>query len=430
MEKYMNIFFEGIRLLNPAQNLDVKSNLWILDGKIEYIGNELQKNEQTEVIDAANLVCSPGLYDMHVHFREPGFTHKEDLQSGCAAAANGGFTGVLLMPNTKPCTDDLTVVSYINEKTRGNLVDVDLSAAITLQREGKLLSPMLKLAEAGVKLFTDDGACITDSGSMRRAFDYAATKDLLLSQHCQDMSLTEDACVNESKLSYNLGLKGMPNIAEDIIISRDIMLAEHCGNRRYHVQHISTKGSVDLIREAKERGSRITAEVTPHHISLTEDVTSTYDTSFKMNPPLRQRADIEALIEGLKDGTIDCIVTDHAPHALVEKEVPFDTAPFGIIGLETSLGIILTKLYHTQLLDLNTIIEKMSVNPRAILGLDAIKIEENELANLIIFDPDAEWIPDLKNFKSKSENSPFVGIPLKGKPVYTINNKQCIKSIL
>ena len=426
----MNILFENIRLLNPEQGLDKKTNLWILDGVIEYIGDEIKKNEQTEIIDGENLVCSPGLYDMHVHFREPGFTQKETIATGCESAANGGFTGVLLMPNTKPCIDDLTVISYINEKSRGNLVDVDISAAITKNREGSLLAPMLNLKEAGAKLFTDDGACITDAAAMRRAFDYAATQDLLISQHCQEMSLTEGASMNESKLSYTLGLKGMPNIAEDMIIARDIMLAEHCGNRRYHAQHISTYGAVNLIREAKSKSLRITAEVTPHHIALTEEVTKTYDSFFKMNPPLRQQKDIDGLIEGLKDGTIDCIVTDHAPHGLLEKDVPFETAPFGVIGLETSLGVILTKLYHTKHLNLGEIIEKMAINPRKILAIDPIMIKEKEQANLVIFNPDEEWIPKVENYKSKSENSSFTSIPLKGKPVYTINNKQIYKSLL
>lgn len=426
----MNIFFENIRLLNPSQKLDKRTNLWLLDGKIEYIGDEVKTNEQTEVVKADNLVAAPGLYDLHVHFRDPGFTHKENTATGCAAAANGGFTGVLVMPNTKPCIDDLTVVSYIREKSAGKLTDVDLSAAITQGREGKMLSPMLKLKEAGVKLFTDDGGFVSDAGMMRKAFDYAATEDLLLSQHCEEHMLTEDAVMNESKLAYILGLKGMPNAAEEIAISRDIMLAELCGNRRYHIQHLSTAGAVDLVRKAKEKGLRVSAEVTPHHFALTEEVTKTYNTNFKMNPPLRQKADVEAIIEGLKDGTIDCIASDHAPHARVEKEVPFQTAPFGITGLETSLGVSLTKLYHTNTVDLGSIIELMANKPRKLLEIDPVLIKENEKANLVIFDPDVEWIPTEEKFKSKSGNSPFIGVPLKGKPVFTVNNNQCVKSIL
>jgi dihydroorotase len=426
----MNILFEKIRLINPEQDLDRTANLWLLDGKIEYIGDEIKKNDTTEVIDGGNLVAAPGLYDMHVHFREPGFTHKEDIQSGCEVAANGGFTGVVLMPNTNPCTDDISVINLIKEKSSGNLVDVDMSAAITIGRKGKELAPMSDLKKAGVKVFTDDGSCIMDSDVMRDAFNYSKKEDLMLSQHAQDMSLTKKACMNDSLLAEDLGLTGWPNVAEDIIVARDILLAEYCRNRRYHVQHISTKGTVELIRTAKKKGLRVSAEVTPHHIALTEDVVKTYDTKFKMNPPLRKQEDVNALIEGLKDGTIDCIVTDHAPHASDEKAVPFATAPFGITGLETSLGVILTKLYHTGILDLTTIIERMAVAPRKLLEIEPVKIEVDEKANLVIFNPDEEWVPKFETSKSKSENCPFYGIPLKGKPVYAVNNNQIVKSIL
>ncbi len=426
----MNIFFKNIRLINPIQNLDERANLWLLNGKIEYIGNEIEKNESTEVVDGEQLVAAPGLYDMHVHFREPGFTHKEDIQSGCEVAANGGFTGVVLMPNTKPCTDSIDVINLIKEKSAGNLVDVDMSAAMTVGRKGTELAPMNELKKAGVKLFTDDGSCIMDSEVMRKAFNYAKKQDLLLSQHAQDMSLTKKACMNESLLSEDLGLTGWPNVAEDIIVARDILLADYCRNRRYHVQHISTRGTVDLVREAKKKGQRVSAEVTPHHIALTDDVIKTYDTKFKMNPPLRKKEDVDALIEGLKDGTIDCIVTDHAPHSPEEKSVPFAGAPFGITGLETALGVILTKLYHTGILDLSTIIEKMAVAPRRLLDIEPITIEKNKQANLVIFNPDEQWVPKYETSKSKSSNSPFYGIPLKGKPVYTINNNQIFKSVL
>jgi dihydroorotase len=424
----MNILFENIRLLNPPESLDKHANLWILDGNIEYIGNEVKKNDATEVIDGSNLVCSPGLYDMHVHFREPGFSHKETIETGCAAAANGGFTGVMMMPNTKPAIDNIDIVNELKERAAGLLTDLDTSAAMTKGRQGKELSPMLELHEAGVKLFTDDGSFLKDADMMRKAFNYAATKDLMLSQHCEEHQLTRTASMNESDLSAKLGLIGMPNIAEEIAIARDFKLSEYCGNRRYHIQHMSTAGAVEQVREAKKKGLRVSAEVTPHHFTLTEDAVSSYDTNFKMNPPLRQRRDVEAIIEGLKDGTIDCIATDHAPHAQSEKEVPFAKAPFGITGLETALGVTLTRLHHQHKMELGKIIELMAVKPRELLGIDLVKIQENEKANLVIFDPNAEWVPEEKDFRSKSNNSPFIGVPMKGKQIYTINNNQIVKS--
>lgn len=365
---------------------------------------------------------------MHVHFREPGFEYKEDIDSGAEAAANGGFTGVCVMPNTEPAIDNITVVNFIKERSKNLLVDVNIAATITQKREGKLLSPMLELSEYGALMFTDDGSCVMNSEVMKRAFDYASTKDLLISQHCEDHTLTENFVMNESALSGKLGLKGYPTVAEEIIIARDITLSEYCGNRKYHVQHISTKGGVYLVKDAKKRGLRVTTEVTPHHFVTSEEELVNYNSNFKMNPPLRTKNDIEAIINALKDGTIDCIATDHAPHAYHEKDVELEKAPFGIIGLETSLGLTLTYLYHPGHLSINQIIEKMSVNPRKILGLDEIKIQEGIKANLSIFNPEEEWIVDEKKFKSKANNCPYIGYKLKGKPKYVINNNKIYKS--
>jgi dihydroorotase len=430
-ENIVNILFKNIRAISPAQNLDQHINILMKKDKISYAGQDMPEiDSETEVIDGNGLIASPGLFDMHVHLREPGYEYKEDIKSGSESAANGGFTGVLCMPNTDPVIDNAVVVEYVKQKAKGLLTDIHIAAALTQNSDGKQISPMMELDEAGVLMFTDDGRSVESSEVMRTIFDYAGTKDLLISQHCEDTHLTKNFAMNEGVLSDKLGLKGYPYIAEEIMIARDIMLAEYCGRRRYHVSHISTNGAVRIIKEAKSRGLRITCEVTPHHFSLTDSHVETYNTNYKMNPPLRRKRDIDAILEGLIDGTIDCIATDHAPHALHEKDVEYEVAPNGIVGLETALGITLTNLYHTGILNIVSVIEKMSVNPRRILGLPEIKIEKGEKANLSIFSPDEEWSVDIHNFKSKSNNSPYHGYKLKGKPKYSINNGKIIKSSL
>lgn len=427
----MNLYFKNIRIVNPAENLNSVVNLWVKNGII--IHNSHQDaitDPDTRIIDADEMIASPGLFDLHVHFREPGDEHKETIETGTNAAMNGGFTGVLTMANTQPVVDDITVVDYIKHKAAGKLVDVEIAASITQKRDGKLLSPMLELNDAGVKIFTDTPKSIPTAEAMRRAFEYANTKDLLLSQHCEDISLSEESSMNESKLSFRLGLKGNPKISEEIILSRDIMLAEYCGNRRYHAQHISTKGSVEIIRNAKAKGLRVTCSVTPHHLLLTEDKLNDYETNFKMNPPLRSDSDRLALIEGLKDGTIDCIVSEHAPQISQDKDVPFGIAPNGIIGLESSLGLILSKFVNNGLLTLEQMIMKMSINPRKLLHIDIPKFELNSQANISIFEPNKNWTVDIKNFKSKCNNTPFAGLMLKGKPKMVINNNQFFETTL
>ncbi len=427
----MKLFFENIRIINPEQRIDGIFNLLIYDGIIEYFGNEEPILEtDVRIIDGSELVCTPGFFDMHVHFRQPGFEYKEDIQTGAEAAANGGFTGVLQMPNTDPCVDNISIVNYLKDEVKGKTVDVHFSAAITQRRQGHILNPMVELSEAGVLLFTDDGGCISSAEVMRNVFEYANANDLLISQHCEETSLTKGASMNESLLSEQLGLKGWPSAAEDIIIARDIILAEYYGNARYHVQHLSTKGAVSLVRQAKSRGLRVTAEVTPHHFTLTDQSLMTYNTNYKMNPPLRKLEDIEAIKNGLKDGTIDCIATDHAPHTTEEKNVSIGTAPFGIIGLETSIGVTLTNLYHTKVLTLNDIVMKMSINPRKMLGLKPIIIEQGRTANLTFFEPNRKWNYSKENSKSKSQNSPFENCEFIGKPFGIINNKQFIETEL
>ena len=428
----MNIYFKGIRAINPEQNLDAKVNLWVKDGKIAHCdSSDVQVDKDTKVIDSANLAVAPGLFDMHVHLREPGEEYKETIETGCNAAANGGFTGVLCMPNTQPVIDDATVVEFIKQRSKEYLTDVVIAAALTHGRQGKQLSQMLlELNDYGVKMFTDDGACVSSSEVLRRAFDYSAPQDLLISEHCEDKTLTEGFSANESKVSGKLGLKGYPAVAEEIILSRDIMLADYCGNRRYHASHLSTQGSVELVRKAKSNKQRVSAEVTPHHFVLNENLVESYDTNLKMNPPLRAKQDIDAILKGLADGTIDCIASDHAPHSLNEKDVEYEKAPYGIIGLETSLALSLTYLVHTNVLTLSQLIEKMSTNPRKILGLEPISFAKDSEANLTIFNPDEEWIVNKDNFRSKSKNSPFNEYKLKGKPYMTINKKMTFESNL
>jgi len=427
----MKILFKNIRIISPEQGIDSNFNLLLKEGIIsELTTSSIITDSDTREIDATGMVAAPGLFDMHVHFRQPGQEHKETIQSGTDAAANGGFTGVVCMPNTEPAIDDVTVVDYIKSKSNGLLTDVYISAAITKGRKGEHIAPMLELIEAGVLFFTDDGSAVSRADVMKLAFEYAAPNDFLLSQHCEEHSLTKNFAMNDGPLAYKLGLKGYPHIAEEMIVARDLMLAEYTGNRRYHPQHISTRGTVDLIREAKRKGLRVTSEAAPHHFVLTDNNLSSYDSNFKMNPPLRTQLDVDSIIEGLKDGTIDCIATDHAPHSLHEKHVEIENAPNGIIGLETSLGLSLTYLYHKGHLTLGQIIEKMSCNPRRILGLPKINIEVGNIANLTIFNPDLEWTVNKMRFKSKSHNTPFDNYALKGKPLFAFNNNKLGESNL
>lgn len=427
----MNICFKNIRVIEPIKDIDEKMNLWVKDGVIQELSHDaIQTDSDARIIDGSNLVCAPGLFDMHVHLREPGQEYKEDVASGSNAAANGGFTGICCMPNTEPAIDNITTVSFIKQKAKDLLVDVEISAAITQKREGKLLSPMMELDDYGAVMFTDDGSAVSNSEVMQNAFNYSVAKDLLIAQHCEDHTLTEDFSANEGEVSCRLGLKGYPSVAEEIIVSRDLILSEYSGNRRYHVSHISTAGAVRLVRDAKKRGLRVSCEVTPHHISLTDENLETYHPNYKMNPPLRTEEDIIAILDGLKDDTIECIASDHAPHALHEKDVEFELAPNGILGLETSLAVCLTYLVKTEVITLNQLIEKMSVNPRRILKLSAIKIEKGAKANLTIFSPDEEWIVNEKNFKSKAKNSPYIGAKLFGRPKFAINNGKLFESIL
>ncbi len=426
------ILFKNIRLLNPAQDLDRRADMLVAEGLIEQIGENLVVPDGAAVHDASAWVAAPGFYDMHVHLREPGGTHKETIASGCAAAANGGFTGVCSMPNTNPATDSVEVVHSIRWRARDLPVDVLPSAATTKGRKGEGLAPMGELHEAGVRLFTDDGDCVESAEVMRRAFEYASMfEGAVISQHCEDHTMTRGFAMNESVVSTRLGLPGYPDIAENLIIARDIMIAGFCGDRPYHVSHMSTRGGVDLVRQAKSRGqANVTCEVTPHHFVLTDEAVEKYGTNAKMNPPLRTRRDLEAVLEGFRDGTIDVIATDHAPHTLAEKEVEFQAAPNGIIGLETSIGLSCTYLVETGIISLARLVELMSINPRRILSQPVPSIAEGEQANLTILAPEMEWTVDTARFKTMSLNTPFNGWTLRGKPIAILNKGAVVWSEL
>jgi dihydroorotase len=420
----MNILLKGGRIIDPSTGTDAVMDLRIAEGRIRTMGKEIAPAAGEEVRSVAGAVVAPGFMDMHVHFREPGYEHKETIATGCAAAAAGGFTAVACMPNTNPAIDDESVIRFIQARARlaeGGAVDVHPIGAVTAGRKGEHLAPLAEMAAAGAVGFSDDGDPVHDAEIMRRALEYAAMLGRPIIQHAQDLPMTKGGVMHEGFHSTALGLGGMPGVAEEVMIARDLMLAEYTGGR-YHVAHISTARAVELVRQAKARGVRATAEVTPHHVVLTDEAVRTYDTNVKMNPPLRLREDVEAVRRGLQDGTLDVIATDHAPHSFDEKQVEFQAAPFGIVGLETAVGLALTHLVHTKVLSLPALIAAFSVNPRRILGLPTIHVREGEPANLTIFHPSEEWVVDVARFRSRSSNSPFGGWKLQGRPLGIINN--------
>ncbi|MEW6196114.1 MAG: dihydroorotase [Bacteroidota bacterium] len=419
----MKIVLKQINLLNPEQKLNQRCDLLIEDGVIRKIDDLKPEDlKSSKVYEFENKYCVPGLLDMHVHLREPGREDEETVVTGCNGAAAGGFTAVASMPNTNPDTDSAEIVRFIKEKAKDHLVDVFPVAAASLGRKGEALAPMYELYEAGAVGFSDDGVAIKSSLVLRHAMEYAKMFSAPIIEHCEDESLA-DGAMNESITSTILGLPAIPNVAEDLIVMRDIMLAEFTG-AKVHIAHVSSKNAVELVRQAKKKGINITAEVTPHHFTLTDEMVKTFDTNYKMNPPLRTRADIDAMIEGLKDGTIDCIASDHAPHSIEEKEMEFIYAPNGIIGLETTLGIALSDLVHKKHLTIEQLVEKLSINPRKVLNIPQVVIKEGEVANLTIFDPQQIWTVDIAKFKSKSKNSPFDKRLLTGKSIAVINKRK------
>ncbi len=414
------ILIRNGRLIDPSQGLDGLYDLLIKDGRIEEIGERGRLvGEGWEVVEAEGLWVIPGMVDMHCHLREPGYEYKETIKTGTMAGVAGGYTTLVAMANTDPVNDSASVTRYILEKAATEGVARVLPVgAVTKGMKGEGLSDMGELKEAGVVALSDDGRPVVNSEVMRRALEYAKAFDLTIISHCEDPYLSKNGVMNEGVVSTLLGLRGIPSASEVVMIARDIALAELTGGR-LHIAHVSTKRGVELIRDAKRRGIKVTAEVTPHHLTLTEEAVRGYDPDTKVNPPLRTEEDRLALIEGLKDGTIDVIATDHAPHSLVEKEVEFDLAAFGVVGLETALPLILNLVRKEGFSPLS-IIEKMTVNPARILGIEAGTLREGARADIAILDPEEEWIVAPEEFFSKGRNTPFKGWKMKGRVVRTI----------
>ena len=414
----MPIFITGGKVVDPGRFVGV-GDVLIDDGKIAAVGPTLQMPAGSTMIDAKGRLVLPGFVDLHVHFREPGFEYKETIQSGSAAAVAGGFTTVCCMPNTNPVNDNQAVTEFILERSRlAGLANVWPVGAITKGSEGKELAEIGDLRRSGCVAISDDGRPVMNSLVMRRAMEYALAFDLTVVDHCEDLHLAEGGCMNEGLVSTELGLPGIPSAAEDVMVARNLSLSELTG-ARLHLAHISTAGSVRMVREAKARGIKVTAEACPHHFTLTEDVVRGYNTHAKMNPPLRTRDDVRAIKEGLRDGTIDAIATDHAPHATQEKQQDFTEAPFGIVGLETALSLTLG-LVEEGVLSLEQAVEKLTSAPAAVFGLKKGTLAVGADADVAIVDQQAEWEVDPGKFRSKSRNTPFVGWKVKGRVMTTI----------
>lgn len=409
----------GGRVIDPANNIDEVRDLYCVDGRIAALSGG-EDMSATETIDASGLVVTPGLVDIHVHFREPGQTHKEDIHTGTRAAAAGGFTTCICMPNTSPVCDNAGTIQLIQDSiTRNALVNVLPTGCITLGMGGEALAPIGSLKNAGAIAITDDGKCVQDNQLMRKAVEYCHMFGLCVMDHCQDDSLTRDAVMNEGEVSVRLGLTGWPAAAEDIIVARNIILSRLTG-AHIHMQHVSSAGSVELLRQAKKEGINVTGEAMPHHIALTDECLVDYDANFKMNPPLRTEADRQAVIEGLLDGALDIIATDHAPHTDYEKDAELDQAPFGIIGLETCLAVCLGVLHRTEKTSLPEIVAWLTHKPAAILGLEAGTLSNGTAADICIFDPDETWEVNSETLHGRSTNSPWLGKTLQGRIRATI----------
>ncbi len=414
MEKYL---IQNARVLDPSQNLDLVADILLEDGIIAKVGEKLSADDAS-IIDANGLVAAPGLIDMHVHLRDPGFTHKEDILTGCAAAAAGGFTAVASMPNTKPVTDSPEVLHYILDKAKDAACRVYPVAAITKDLSGSALNDFAALKAAGAVGVSDDGRPVESGGQMLEALKLAQKEGLLALSHCEDLTIINGGIINKGRISEELGVKGMDRASEDSITAREIVLAE-CSDTRIHICHVSTKGSVQLIREAKARGVKVTAETAPHYMMMTDELLRKMDANWRMNPPLREAEDCEAVIAGVLDGTLDCIITDHAPHAASEK-ADFHKAPNGIVGLETSFAAANTVLCKQRGLSLLSLIKLMSTRPAEILGVPGGTLKEGSPADIVLLDPDKVWTVNKENFHSKSNNTPFHGLELTGKAVCTI----------
>jgi dihydroorotase len=417
------VLLRGGRVVDPSQGVDAVLDLLLADGRVARLGEGLDAPEGAEVVDAAGLVVTPGLVDVHVHLREPGGEHKETIASGARAAVAGGFTSVVAMPNTDPPIDSPAAVGFV--KARGEMAGgarVFPSGCITLAQAGEQLTEFGELVGAGAVCVTDDGRPVMNAGLLRMALEYSRSFDLPVALHEEELNLSRGGAMNEGIIATRLGLTGIPNAAEDVMIARDLVLAELTG-ARLHVQHVATRGGVELIRAAKAKGVRVTAEGSPHHFTLTDEAVEWYNTNAKMNPPLRSAADRDAVRAGVADGTLDVIATDHAPHHYDEKEQAFEDAPNGIVGLETAVGLAYTELVATGLIDLATMIERMSCAPARAMRLDERglgSLREGSAADVTLLDPHLEWTVDAAAFQSRSRNTPFGGRRLRCRAVRTI----------
>ena len=410
------ILIRNIRAVDTET--DKVTDVLIKDGRIAEVGKDIPADAE-QVIDGTGLVLMPSVFDMHVHLRDPGFTHKEDVLTGCSAALAGGVTGVLAMPNTKPPCDNPETIRYIIDKAKDTGVDVYPVGCITGGMSGNGLCDYEALRAAGCICISDDGRPVENAEMMRRALELSKENGLLVASHCEDLSIINGGIINKGETSEKLVVKGMDRASEDYITAREMILASSV-DARIHICHVSTEGSAAMIRFAKSRGVKVTCETAPHYFMLTDKLLEKRDADYRMNPPLRTPRDVSAIIEAIKDGTIDCIITDHAPHAAEEK-ADFEKAPNGVVGLETSLAATLTALYHTGEIDLHRVVELMCVNPRKILGLDIPAIKVGSTADLLIADINKKWTVDPRKLHSKSHNTVFKGMELTGKPLVTIS---------
>jgi len=416
----MNLLIKGGRIVDPANGVDAVQDLLIQDGRIARLGRGLPPPDGTPVIDAAGKVICPGFLDLHVHLREPGYEYKETVATGTKAAAVGGFTAVACMANTSPVNDNGSVTDYICAKARSEgVVRVYPIGAVSRGLEGEEMAELAELAEAGCVAFSDDGRPLMNSALLRRALEYTLPFGLAIVSHAEDAHLAEGGVMNEGVVSTELGLAGQPTAAEEVMVARDLTLAELTG-AHVHIAHLSTAGAVRLVKDAKARGIRVSAEVTPHHLVLTEEAVRGYDPNTKVNPPLRTKRDLEALLEALADGTIDCIATDHAPHAISEKEGDFDAAAFGIVGLETAVSVLLDRLVRPGLLDLTTLISRLTVGPARLFNLPGGSLTPGADADVTILDLERELTVEPERFYSKSRNTPFGGWRVTGMPWMTL----------
>lgn len=419
----MSLVIKNGHLIEPTLGISEPMDVLMKHGKIVGIGKGLEGSAE---IDATGLVVCPGLVDPHVHFREPGFESKEDIGSGSRAAARGGFTTVVTMANTMPRIDNAGMVEFVNRRARETaIVKIRPAACATKEMKGEELTEMAELKEVGVVAVTDDGKDIRSSAVMRRVLEYANMVGLVYMAHCEDEDLAEGGAMNEGFTSTVLGIPGIPKAAEEVRIDRNIRLAEICG-AHIHIQHVTSAGGIEIVRQAKKRGARVTCETAPHYWTLTDEAVKSFNANAKMNPPLREAQDVEGIIAGIKDGTVDCIATDHAPHTPTEKAVEFALAPFGILGLETSLALTITGLVGPGHITLERAIALLTAEPARICNLDAGKLYEGGPADITIFDPKATWTVNENEFASKSRNSPFLGMTVTGRVKYTLVDGQVV----